>query len=646
MVTADKVVVELQARVDKYMRDTRKAQMDFSQRMGRIEQSAKRGEAALSRVGSGAATFFRSFAVGAAAALGPMQLFNRTMQAITSTSALAKVADKVGIGAEALQRLRFGFELAGVAANQTDVALQRFSRRVGEAANGAGELEPILKANNIQLRNQDGTMRSQVDILREYAGLIKNAGSEQERLLLAFKAFDTEGAGLVNALRDGAAGLDKLMGKADEAGGVIEEELVRKAEDLDDRFAALWRRFDVNSKSAILGAADALDGLGDKLGELGNSPFWQRLAEFAGAGDAVFVPGEGVFNPGSDEMTPSSRVAQAFQGTVGEQISAADAELINELQKRYQSAASQASQTIVPGKGGGGGGSRGGGRARANAFERESDRIMERIEAIKAETEAQAGLNPLVDDYGLALERAAATQELLSAAKRAGLEITPELEAQIDDLAMAYASASVEANKLSDSQRRAVQQATELQSLGRDVLGGFIDDLRNGTSAADALQNALGRIADKLLEIALSSLFSGGLGRGGLFGGAIIPGILHEGGVAGRDGYGHGRAVSPSAFAGARRYHSGGVAGLMPGEVPAILQRGEMVLPRGSSGSQPAGAPRSVVEVILSPDLEGRVLTQAAQQSVVIVDQKTPGIVNASVGTVQQNMRNRPGWAR
>ena len=30
------------------------------------------------------------------------------------------------------------------------------------------------------------------------------------------------------------------------------------------------------------------------------------------------------------------------------------------------------------------------------------------------------------------------------------------------------------------------------------------------------------------------------------------------------------------------RYHSGGIAGIRPGEVPAILQRGEMVLPSGS----------------------------------------------------------------
>ena len=96
---------------------------------------------------------------------------------------------------------------------------------------------------------------------------------------------------------------------------------------------------------------------------------------------------------------------------------------------------------------------------------------------------------------------------------------------------------------------------------------GLTGGIASGKSAADAFASALGKIGDKLLDMAFSDafgkggLFSGG-GKGGLLGGSIIPGILHSGGVAGRDGYGHGRSVSPSTFAGARRYHTGGIAGL------------------------------------------------------------------------------------
>ncbi|RAS16116.1 tape measure protein [Ensifer adhaerens] len=83
------------------------------------------------------------------------------------------------------------------------------------------------------------------------------------------------------------------------------------------------------------------------------------------------------------------------------------------------------------GGGGGGGGVRkrggggGGGGGGANEFQRETEQIRERTEAIRAETEAQAGLNPLIDDYGYTLEFAASKQDLLNAAKQAGLTITP-----------------------------------------------------------------------------------------------------------------------------------------------------------------------------------------------------------------------------
>lgn len=65
---------------------------------------------------------------------------------------------------------------------------------------------------------------------------------------------------------------------------------------------------------------------------------------------------------------------------------------------------------------------------------------------------------------------------------------------------------------------------------------------------------------------------------------AIIPGgftipVFHSGGVAG-DGSNRSRKVHPWALGMARvaRYHSGGLAGLAPDEIPAVLQRGEEVL--------------------------------------------------------------------
>ncbi len=61
---------------------------------------------------------------------------------------------------------------------------------------------------------------------------------------------------------------------------------------------------------------------------------------------------------------------------------------------------------------------------------------------------------------------------------------------------------------------------------------------------------------------------------------AASAGVHHAGGIAGSAG-GVKRSVAYDTFQGAMRYHTGGIAGLAPDEVPAILKRGEEVLTEG-----------------------------------------------------------------
>lgn len=92
--------------------------------------------------------------------------------------------------------------------------------------------------------------------------------------------------------------------------------------------------------------------------------------------------------------------------------------------------------------------------------------------------------------------------------------------------------------------------------------------------------------ANSIIRPVIRPLVEGVLGDGksdsGLWGGisSIFGSIFHDGGIAG--GPAPSRAVPASVFAGAPRYHGGGIAGLAPDEVPAILQRGEPVFPRGT----------------------------------------------------------------
>lgn len=171
-----------------------------------------------------------------------------------------------------------------------------------------------------------------------------------------------------------------------------------------------------------------------------------------------------------------------------------------------------------------------------------------------------------------------------------------------------YADEATDAAK--NSERVFTNAATKIEDALVDALssgefslkklGDLIQDIEKDILRSFIRQNITGPIADGLGSILgggsgsssgggggifgnlFSSLFgssSGGSSGGGFFSGigSFFSSLFHEGGIVGETMAGR-RAVPAHAFIGARRFHNG----LMPDEFPAILQKGETVLPKNT----------------------------------------------------------------
>jgi hypothetical protein len=232
---------------------------------------------------------------------GALAAFRGFKDTVESLSRVGDVADRVGLTVEQLQELRFAGEQTGVAANQVDNAMRRFSRRIAQAAAGTGELKAIVEANNLQLRNADGTLRPLNDIFRDYAELVRNAGSESDQLLVAFQAFGSEGQALVNTLDKGAAGLDEMAGKFRDLGGAVDREGIDRVH----RFGDAWQRvttfiertfqdlviFVVEGWDMIANAIErAAHAIGQTIASLLNSGPMQRFLSLFGAEGKFVTP--------------------------------------------------------------------------------------------------------------------------------------------------------------------------------------------------------------------------------------------------------------------------------------------------------------------------------------------------------------------
>ena len=206
----------------------------------------------LSFAGKSAATVSKGIlGIGAAAtaAAGAVALFTKSN--VNALDTLGKTASKLGVNVEFLQQMRFAAEQTGIETRTLDMGLQRFIRRVAEAAKGTGEAKAALQQLGIEFNNADGSARDIQDILFDVADGLANTSSEGERVRLAFKFFDSEGVALVNTLKGGSAELKKFFDQAENLGILISSDTTKKAEAFNDQLNIIKRQFTAITQNLV-----------------------------------------------------------------------------------------------------------------------------------------------------------------------------------------------------------------------------------------------------------------------------------------------------------------------------------------------------------------------------------------------------------
>jgi len=568
---------------------------DLERAMQRVERQIKRGfassskqvkkfEADIKKASSTAKLFAAAFGGGFAGGIvagGVFQLPGAFREIIAEASNLAKIADKVGLGVEALQELQFAAELTGVPVVALNMGMQRFSRRVAEAANGAGELLPILKANNVALRDQNGNMRSQIDILNDYANLIKNAKSEQERLLLAFKAFDSEGAALVNLLKGGSSGLARFRQAARDAGGVLEDDLLRRMEEVDNRFAQIGRTIDMYLKRGILSSVDALDTLLERMRTVdgqATATLEQRLTAIGAENlelerQLLLVKDESraTRELATTETLNTERRIESLNDQIKANIEE-EQKILAELDHRRRqdsgSGSSSGGSTIIPPP------------KKPRTGPSQAERELER------QRQAVLKLIETLEDEQSMLGMSSAEQRVHNALRQAGAVATDEQKQRIAALVTEIERA-----------KKAQEEFNQLVEFAGSQLTGVFSDMISGAST---FEDSMNRVAKAIADAALQAALMGQGPLAGLFGLAPTGGNT----IGGLVGLLAGSAASPTAAFGGL-FADGGHLGA--GEWGIAGERGPEII-RGPAEVVPIAKHRggSDVRVTLSTAIDAR----------------------------------------
>ena len=264
-IEVERLIASLEARIDRYEKNLAKARATTDKTFGAIESRGKRLQQSLDTTFSNfAKEFVKGFAFGAVGAvgLGVLSELPGTIRRIVGDAAgLVDVSQKLGLTTTAVQELHFAATQGGSSVEDMDKALGFFTKSVGEALDGTSELAKVLTANNIALRDTAGRVRDPLAILRDYANVIRDARSEQERARLTTLAFGKSGADLANVFRDGAGGIDAASAALAKMGGVLSDDLLQQIAAVDDRWDAFATNLETRVNRAILDTVAAMDDL-------------------------------------------------------------------------------------------------------------------------------------------------------------------------------------------------------------------------------------------------------------------------------------------------------------------------------------------------------------------------------------------------
>lgn len=553
---------------------------------------------------------FAMFGVAAGIALGYM--VKRTMASI---DAVAKLSDRIGMATEDIVAFQHAAQITGMDVEGMNKSLEMFVRRMGEVRLGTGEAKRAFE--ELGLSVDDFAAKDPAENIKVIADRINNLATQADKAAVAYYLFGRQGMKMLNLLSQGSEGVEKFQREVERLGlafSRIDAAKVEAANDAITRSGAkmqgLINVLTVELAPYIEAMADAFTNNSVSIENMRDrtitafeymtkavAKFLDGLAGIKAVANSVSSILLGMASYGVFAFGKLMEAGDAFNNMM------ADSWLAKKLGADYQKKSAVGADIL----------------AYAKALEQEATRLSQEAEGmlrhlpstevekffeglraraaeLAAQLEAKAKSTMAAADAIAKLtdeqEKAQQSMDRMSGALEREIEITGRLDESLErsrdmyDFAEAaairYGEGTAEAAAAVDEFRAKLEKLEFMQkiaelaeSMGDAFATAFDDMVWGAKSAGEAIENltrALMRmIAQKMflepLAQSITSWMQPGLG-------AIFGFTKHAGGIAGAGG--PGRLLPAAVFAGAPRFHDG----LMPNEVPAILERGEMVLPK------------------------------------------------------------------
>jgi hypothetical protein len=548
--------------------------------------------------------------VGGLAAGGIAGVVNQVREVANAVAEVGDQARMAGLSTKVFQEWKFVAEQARIPIDAITDGLKEMQLRADEfAVTGTGSAAEAFQRLGLTPQEIKEKLKDPSELLL----LIIERTRQMRDTAAGIRIFDelfggSGGERMVALLEQGEGGIRAQIDAANDLGIVMDDELIKKAAEIDRRFNLIAGTVGTTLKSAIVSAADSLMEFVDGFRDFQNQRTGTLQNRQATIGLRLLdLENQRMQTPDTEAMV-LRKIDQQIKDLQKE-----DAQITREIGTRVGPMNRTADRTWTPpeytppadttSKAG---------KSRSSsvaAAERERKAVQELIAELEEE---------------LRLVNATDAQKRASIASRqAGAAATDAERQKIIDLTEAI-------HQEEEARRRAEEQAF----LYRDVTRAAIDDVLSGIEQnksafeimGDVAVNALKRIADTLIDDVLDSLFkvnSAAGSGGGLFG--TLLGGLFGGGAAAADPW-SGMRIASAAIGSSPS--TGGSMANVPRPQTMNLPRGSQVQASQRSGGRSTnGGPSQAVhvtsEVKVSVDDDGNLKAYVAKTS----QEQTTGVL-------------------
>ena len=265
-----RVVLQMEAEVGKLRRDFDKAEGIVTGSTRKMEAATRKSARGMETTMSAAASkISASFATGLGGALAGLSvgaIVSGVSQIAKGVAEVGDAARVAGIGVQDFQRLKFVAEQNRIGVDSLTDGIKELNLRADEfITTGQGSAADAFKRLGYNSTDLAEKLKDPSALFSEIIGKLGQF-EKSAQIRIADEIFGgTGGEKFVQLIEQGEAGIRATIKAADDLGIVMDEELIKKAAEIDRQFGLITTTVGMNLKAAIVEAASELSAFIDSF---------------------------------------------------------------------------------------------------------------------------------------------------------------------------------------------------------------------------------------------------------------------------------------------------------------------------------------------------------------------------------------------